>query len=281
MNLAIGTLIILLIVLPGIAFSKTFYFGPLTKKTSAISAFDDFIKGIIPGVVIQIIFACVVKFFFLLGFSINIDFKSLGLILFGDKTGAEAALAFGNIQTYLGTIFIYNVVIILIAAWIGWKSRKYIRKNKLDLKYIELRFNNEWYYFLKGEFVLFKENETKHFIDFNKFEREVSSCIGYAMVKSVNGSCHIYYGIIHDFTLNGDGELDTLTLRKAERIPFNDNKAQENKYSISADLVFLKASEILNLSVHAVVKSKEISEDDQDKIKKKTEKEKEESLAYV
>ncbi|UAY53214.1 hypothetical protein [Ferruginibacter albus] len=288
MSIALGTLLLFLLVIPGIAFRNAFIFGPLTKKFSKSSSFDEFIWALIPGLIIQLVGAFVVNEFHAFGF--NINFSGLGEILF---SGTNAIEEFGDIEKVLGPILAYNFILIIIGGLFGFLCRKIIRFVCLDHYFRSFRFSNEWYYILRGETIFFKEHinpsekkiradkrkdkilaeklrrqslnrtpkqkisdslsDFKNFIHRNK----IDTCVINAVVKTDLGNCYIYSGIIHSFYLTKDGLLDTILIRGASRRKFTDDK-EENIYKIPTEIVVLKNSEIVTISVNTLEIKQEV-----------------------
>jgi hypothetical protein len=237
MNIAIGTLLLFLLVIPGISFRNAYYFGPLSKKLTKSSAFDDFIWAIIPGVLFQLLFASTVNLFRPLGYSV--DFPGLGRILFA---GPDSGREFGKIGSHIVPILIYNAVLIILAGLAGYGVRLFIRRRRLDHRFRILRFSNQWFYFLRGEFTLFKENRIE-----GEEDKEIVTCIVTAAVK-VDGDCYIYSGNVDSFELANGGELDHIVLYGASRRKFFDLEPTVD-YVIPSDIVVIKNKDIITITV--------------------------------
>lgn len=273
MNLAFGTLLLFLLFVPGIAFRNAFTFGPLTKKFSKSSAFDDFVWAIIPGAFIQIFFAYLINLKHPYGYAI--EFSSLGKILLGNQ---NAIAEFSKIETNIGAILSYNLALIIIAASLGFIFRHIIRNLYLDHYFKIFRFNNEWYYILRGETIFFKEHRTKSQKDISKGilykilvypfvyifwdkpkefhaafikRKDFASCKVHSVVKTDEGSCYIYTGLIHSFYLKTDGVLDTILIKGAKRRKFFEVD-ETVEYTLPTDVVVLKYSEIVTISVSLI-----------------------------
>ncbi|UYQ94366.1 hypothetical protein MKQ68_04590 [Chitinophaga horti] len=237
MNIAIGTLLLFLLVIPGISFRNAYYFGPLSKKLSKSSAFDDFIWAIIPGILFQLLFAGLVNRVQPWGYTV--DFHSLGRILFNSQ---ESAREFGKLGGHIVPILSYNAILIVLAGIFGYAVRLGIRRLHLDHYFQFLRFSNQWFYFLRGESTLFKENRVE-----GEARPEIDTCTVQAVVKLEDG-CYIYTGNVDSFELSNAGELDYIVLYGASRRKF-DEVGETDDYIIPADIVILKHAEIITLSV--------------------------------
>lgn len=249
MNIAVATFIIFLLVIPGMAFRHAFMFGHLTKKFSRSSAFDDFIYAIIPGVIIQLLGAMLVKCWSI--FDTEVNFLGIGKILYNADTAYDQ---FENIEQNIGFIFLYQLSLIVIGAFFGWLFRAIIRWQNWDHKSTIFRFNNEWHYLLKGEFVFFRESRKYTNIPIQQKSRfksneRIDFCHVNASVKTDEGKCYIYTGVIETSHLAKDGRPEIIVLREASRRAFTDDREQE-VYHLNTKILVLKYSEIITLSVN-------------------------------
>ncbi len=236
MNIAIGVIVLFLLLIPGMAFRAAFSYGPLTKKYSRSSAFDDFVLGMIPGVFFQLLFAFLNN---LLNPWLAIDFASLGQILFGPNAADE----FGRLNSFVGPILLYNIVLIAFCAFIGYKVRKIIRKHKWDLNTKIFRFNNDWWYELKGEFVLFKELGSLNY-------NSIDCCVIDCLVK-VDTQYYIYTGVVEFFYPSKEGSLDKIVLSGAQKAIFPVGVHDEFK-KIDSQLFVLKYSDVVNINIRVL-----------------------------
>lgn len=200
MNIALGTLVIFLLIIPGIIFKRSYFHGVFSRDYTKNNPFDDFAWAIIPGIVFQIFAVLIVNNFFCASYHIN--FESLSYLLVGDKDGEKTANSFADLSNNLGKIIWYNFIL-WGAAWsFGYGSRKLVRKCKLDRKSRLLRFNNKWHYILSGEVLDFKENsfDPKGTVDFVYID----------ILTKANSSLIIYTGIIKEYFLGNDGGLNAI-----------------------------------------------------------------------
>ncbi len=168
MNFALNTFLILLLIAPGIAFRSAYSFGPLTKKFSQYSTLYDFTWTVIPGVLFQLLASILISKFDFFGDQ-EVSFLSLGHILFntpcvapiGDKDISCAAKEFSRIGENLTLIVRYNLGVIAFGGIVGFSLRKTIRCLNLDHRFQWMRFDNEWFYLLRGEFIFFRERYPK------------------------------------------------------------------------------------------------------------------------
>lgn len=254
MNFALGTLLLFLLVVPGIAFRHAYTLGPLTKKYSKLSAFDDFIWAIIPGLIIQLLSAWIVN---KVSCSYYVDFTTIGKIFMG---GPDVSKEIEKIGNNIGLILIYNIVLIIISGILGIILRKVFRYFHFDHLFRLFRFSNEWHYILRGETDFFIEHKQSPKKGLNLYWDVIRSkgrhdyTIINAVVRGHKNHCYIYSGILLFFNLNRDGSLDTIVLKGVKRIKYSELKKETNEceyYFIPTDIVVLKYSEIITISVES------------------------------
>lgn len=284
MNIALGTLFLFLLVVPGIAYRYTLYFGPRTKKRTRLSAFDDFISAIIPGLTAQLIGALLVGFAHYLGWTkYYIDFLSLGQLMFG--TGDKVANEFSEIKANLGVIFAYNTSLIFLSALIGYGVRRIIHELHFDHRYSFLRFNNEWYYILKGETVFFyptegfkrqgdsslswwarkkiRKSRRADAIKQIKAERKkYNLCFAYIVTKEIDKERYVFKGLVKSFHLMPDGQIDTIWLSKPSKCILGQEDLDENWIPITVNVLAIKGCEIIDIGIRHAPMSIEVEDTD-------------------
>ena len=110
-----------------------------------------------------------------------------------------------------------------------------------------LAFDTPWYYELTGKL---SDKKDAQLIKL--------SCL----VESKNIS-FLYYGVLEDFYLNGDGQLDRVVLSDAMRRPIeNDERSLEDEqqkrfYEIKGDRIILKYDDIKNVNIEYLYMAEE------------------------
>lgn len=245
MNIAFGTVLIFLIIIPGIIYRKVYFHGIFSKKYVKTNPFDDFAWAIIPGFVFQISGVLIVNNY--MDNECHVNFKILGVLLAGAKEDLSLGTAFEVVGASLNKIFLYNLIIWAISAICGFSLRIIIRKFKLDWKTMYLRFNNEWFYIVTGEILGFSENtfQPKKKIDFTFVD---------VLVKIDNESI-IYTGISKAYFLSNEGGLASLLLAGASRRLLSDdpNRTDEKPpsdryYNIPGEFLLIPNSSIININ---------------------------------
>lgn len=280
MSIALSTLLLFLLLIPGIAFRNAYGFGELSIKRVQSSAFDDFIWAIIPGVAFQFFGLLFIQHY---QQDYIIDISLLLKLLNNTQTIEEA----NYLQQNLDVIFLYNIILTSFAGLCGYFSRKIIKYLNFDHYFKFLRFNNDWYYLLRGEFIFFGGQSKRKAIDddekglnklisyidvwlsyrwsiFKEFicdRHRIAFCVVNAVVKTDEGACYIYSGIIHSFTVNKNGELALLKLVAVERTRFYpEERKSENPSAIymESGMVAIKGEHIIDIRVEPV-KQKDLS----------------------
>jgi hypothetical protein len=238
MNLAFGTLLIFLLVVPGIAFRVAYFHGEFSKKFLKTSAFDDFIWALIPGVIIQFLATVIIQK--CPSFDVEVDIESLGFLLMGAKDDSNVKTSFLSIQNNLWNILIYNGALISISGISGYMGRKMVRRFKWDIKSRLFRFNNEWYYLMTGEIVNFPENN---------FKAQKIDFVHVDVLTKTSKELIIYSGAVGGFYLSKDGGLSSVLISQAKRrVMDEDGDANPEYYDIPGQFMLLKSEEIININ---------------------------------
>lgn len=214
MNIAFGTLLIIVLLSPGFVCRYAFLKGPYSRKNFKPSFSDEIFWSVIPAVFIQLIAFSILK---LAGFYPS--FQDLYLLIVGAQKEIDFALLNDGIPPFL----LYCFIILLASYGIGAFARWAVIKYNLDLKYNIFKVNNEWYYLFSGKL-------TNEAVDFIKLD---------ILVNSDNGTT-LYSGILEDYFLNKEGGIDRLYLIKVYR---------NVKYEMPGDYFIVFGREILNMNL--------------------------------
>lgn len=229
MNLAFPALLIFLLLLPGLFFVASYYkidsqdmsFAPISQRTGLAVLF---------ALILHLIFLWVLIYLFSKPINPTTYLKLL----------SEASTPNLN-KSQLAYLSLYLISSCFIAFFTGVILRKQIIKYKLDKKWKWLRINNKWYYFFKA-------------YDLKDVEPEFVEI--FAMVRADN-QCYLYRGILVEFYLDSNGNIDTLIISSAARTLSGClNKESNNEiidyscfHAIDGDCFMLKYSEIMNLNI--------------------------------
>ncbi|MDQ1089029.1 hypothetical protein [Siphonobacter sp. SORGH_AS_1065] len=210
MNFLFATVLVLLIVAPGLTFFRAYHSGAFSHRYSRLTISDQIFRSIVPGITAQAIAILINN---LCSDTHPVDLNTIGLLLIGPKDDNVVKECFKVIEESLWRILIYHLSMILTGALLGWGSRELVRWLKLDRKWKWFRYDNKWFYLLKGEVVEFKDGEDI----FGISNAELIRFVIVDILTKVEGGNVIYTGALYDFDLEQDGGLKTLHLRAAQR----------------------------------------------------------------
>lgn len=243
MSIALPTLVLFYLVLPGIVFRRFYYTEEFSKQYFKSSFGDLVLATVLPSIFIH---ALLIGGWHLAGHSL--DSKTLSnLLAGGDNDSVKALLAVLD-SKFL--VFLYALIACVIAGGSGALTKFFIRRNKLDRKYKIFRFQNEWHYLFSGEILDFPRVSGK--------VEEVSFRYVDALVETGDGPV-IYMGILSDYVLSKDGGIDRICLSKVRRRKLSDDPSseakidsqniQKNYYTLPGDFFVLPFSQVKNLHI--------------------------------
>lgn len=263
MNLALPALIIILLILPGILLSYSYRRGYALRSPIAIGPIQhEIIIGLFLALIIQLILlplANVVSGF-------EVDFQALLISLAGwppiNEVHIRHYIEASTSHTYL--ILIYLTASNMLALIVGILLHWVVRKNKLDLRYDFLRFNNEWYYLFTGEARIFEQPQKDRSIQGIKefLKTEIDFIYISALVEQSNTS-YLYWGALSDFYFDRSGKLDRIVLSNAYRRILEEDRNEDDStsdltdegrfYKIAGDYFIIPYHEIININIEYFV----------------------------
>ena len=246
MSLAFQALAIFALALPGIILKNTYRNGFFwDRPRQALPITEEVAYSLVLACALHAVFApVVVKYFW------PIDFQALAILLLGQygKDSERLGAAVNAITSYPWRVFLYFIVLYAIAAAIGYGSHAIVRGLRLDRRVRFLRFDHQWHYLLHGEIA--------HFPESNITVPEPFDFISVACVVDTNAGSLLYVGVLDTFYFNKAGELDLLVLTGAMRRPIDPEKeagAKPDYFFIDAEYLYLKYSEVRNVSIRYIV----------------------------
>lgn len=245
MSIALSTLVLFFLLVPGLLFRRFYYSEEFSKEYFKETFFGVFISTILPSLFFHFLWYFIVKIF---GQKVN-------LFVLGDIVSQQpSSFSFQNLQENAINIMLYNLTMFFVAALAGYLLKKIVRREKWDRLYKFFRFQNSWHYILKGEFFDFPRADITLDVD----TVEDIELVFIDAVIEINGNSYLYDGILVDYELNGNNGLETVSLTNAQRRKLNDdsiiskkgNKKDNSKkyYPIGGHLIVLKYSELKNLN---------------------------------
>jgi len=246
MNFLFTTVLVLLLVAPGLSFFQLYHAGRFSIRYSNLTITDQVFRSIVPGLLVQAALIWLINCWHPLGYTVHLDI--LGTLLLGAKEDRTLQAVFLLVQSNLGSLLLYELGLLTLSGISGWGTRKVIRYYKLDRHTRWFRYDNEWHYLLTGEILetndiasIIRLREAKH-IDFVLVD---------ALVKLEDGNI-LYTGILAGYELAADAGLRTLYLHSAQRkllVPAAETEAATQYYPVAGDLLTLPYSQLLNLNI--------------------------------
>ena len=246
MSLAFQALAIFALALPGIILKNTYrngFFWDRPRQAQPIT--EEVAYSLVLACALHAIFApMIVKYFW------PIDFHAVAILLLGQygKDSEHLGSAVSAITSHPARVFLYFIALYAISAAIGYSAHALVRGLQLDRRVRFLRFDHQWHYLLHGEIAQFPES--------NITMPESFDYIIVACVADTSAGTFLYVGILDTFYFNKAGELDLLVLTGAMRRPIDPATEAEGKpdyFFIDAEYLYLKYSEIRNVSISYVV----------------------------
>lgn len=245
MNIAVGALILLLLIFPGILFRYAYLSGPYSRKNFQSSISDEVVLSLIPAFLIQ----TVAYFVFEHLLRINIDVSLL--IRLVSQLSLITTPEFIIIEKSILLFSLYNILTCLFGFFSGKLFRGMVAKYNWDIKYHSLRFNNEWYYLLSGRILDFPNN--------NRISQKIDLVRIDALCES-QGNSIIYSGILREFYLSKNDGLDRIHLSNVYRRKLNDDSPLEitapiekefddRYYKMPGDIFVIPYQQVKNINI--------------------------------
>lgn len=221
MNIALATLVLLILLYPGFLFRRFYYTAEFSKEYFKQTLTDLIFASILPGFIIHIIgYNLFIKGHF------TIDIQTLGTLLSGSTDASRVTTSFTAIDQHASLIIKYFTGISIIAIVSGLAIKQVVRRLKLDRRFTLFRFQNEWHYVFSGEMLDFPNIPgTAESVDFKYVD---------ILMRSDEGTV-IYMGVLAHYTLNKEGGIDRIYLSDVSRRYLKDDEApgpgkQDNRY---------------------------------------------------
>ena len=240
MSFALATVLLFIIIVPGLVARFCYFTFPFTNQARQIDLVTEIFWSIIPGFAIQFIYIVVVEHFTIF----RINFPFIGALINGIKEENIflVSAVMNNIHEYILEIVVYNITLLAISAFIGYFLKIIVRWLRLDIRYNFFRFNNKWFYILSGEILDIENGE--------KTSREIT-VIGVDILCKVGGENILYIGELANYYLNSTGDLDALLIRYPIRRKFLDDDLGEGSYyNIPSDYLYVPYRDIVNLNIN-------------------------------
>lgn len=248
MEIALGGIIILVILLPGISFRKGYFSEEFSNQYTIRDFFGLFVNTLFPSLIIYLLFLPIIYFIF---GGYYYDFKTLLGILSSNDDLVKSSIE--KIDKFKYEIISFQFVINLLSFGVGLKLRDFILKKSTDAKNKFFRYKNVWHYVLTGKFILFKRSQI------NLVRDEVKD-IDITYIDSiilVGEQVFVYTGILVDYELSDDGNLDLIYIKNALRKPIDEEEYKE----INGHTLVLKYENIINLNLIFIQTEEDVNGD--------------------
>jgi len=243
MNLLLSSILLFILVAPGLIFRFSYLQGTYAKLNFKVSAIDEIFWALIPALFFQLTAMLVLENIFLVQTRIDVIYQLI-------TSDSSSDINFNTIRAGFLPFLIYTFSLILISAACGRLLRSIIRRLKLDIRYRFFRLNNEWHYLFSGEILDFPDVIGKS---------ENIEIIQVDLLANTSEGSVIYSGILQDYYLSKDNGLDRLYLSQVYRRKLKDDlaysdqsniqKLDERYYQMPGELFVIHYDKIINMNV--------------------------------
>ena len=141
MNFALGSILVVLILLPGFVLRKGYYSYPFSKKFIPENIFTDLVFSIAPAFIIHGIYLCCVNKWS----DHTVNLTIIGNLLASSNDPKIIESCYNNITEHANCILRYNIGLLILAYVTGNLLRVPVRFFSLDKRHKIFRFDNEWH----------------------------------------------------------------------------------------------------------------------------------------
>lgn len=241
-NIALTTLVILLLVVPGFVARSAYLSSRFTNDVLPKNLSDDIARAFLYSLPFHIAGIGVVAHFHLMGIGVGINIPILFRLVSGDygKDSVFAPEIIDNLSQYLHQIGLYFIVLVGLAFGTGRALRWWVWRQEWDLKYPSLfGYKTKWLY------TLFGRGKTSGTLG--------KDYLPYVdVIVDLGEKTRMYRGVVSEFTTDDTGTLKDIVLLAALRGKFK--KVEEGGSAfyweeVPGDCLVLRYSEIKNLNV--------------------------------
>jgi hypothetical protein len=243
MSLLLSSVLLFILVAPGLIFRFSYLQGTYAKVSFKVSAIDEIFWALIPALFFQLTAVLMLENIF--SFSIRIDI--VYQLINGDSA---SGMDFQQIRRGFFPFLVYTAALIGISAASGRLVRFLIRHFKLDIRYRFFRLNNEWHYLFSGEILDFPG------VPGDSRNIEI---IQIDLLANTSEGSIIYSGILQDYFLSKDNGLDRIYLSHVYRRSLKDDlshsdrtgaqQLDERYYQMPGELFVIQYDQIINMNV--------------------------------
>lgn len=248
-NLTIITIVyIVILIVPGVFFKRFYFQGAFNRQFQSGQFADRFVTSIFWGIVTQSVF------FYAFINTVDVEFESLYELLVQTHENFSNNKVPSLQKEAISGILLYLLGSVVFAMILGFLLFRIVRVTKLDLKTKVLRFSNKWHYYFSGE--ILKTNDFRGKLPKDKL---VIGALVDVLVKYGEGDNRLFSGNLAQYTINNEGNLETLYLIGARR--YSDSKGNPTKSPkvIPGDCFVVSYQNVLNLNLNYILIQKDVN----------------------
>ncbi len=209
MNLLFGALLLILLLLPGVAFRLGYLLLPFSSKTFRSSFLEELLFSIVPAFLFGVAGYLLVD-----AFLVPVNERQLFLLLINSDKAATTALT----ARAIGLFALYLVVLNAVAFSTGAGFRRLAIRQCWHLRFSFLRIYNEWQLYFEGIILDYPEvpgqsaDVTAQWLD---------------VLVETKGESYLYCGLLEDYVIDREEKLDRLYLSAVRRRRLSDDPPAE------------------------------------------------------
>lgn len=234
MEIALGALIIIILLLPGISFRKGYFSEEFSNQYTIKDFFQLFVNTFIPSIILYLIALPIIL---LIGYKYNLA-TLIGLISSNDKLFIQSV---DIVSEFQNEILLFQIIINSTSFFIGYKLKNYFIQNSLDSKIEFFRYKNIWHYVLSAKFINFERSQ----ISLNNNTVEDVDITYVDALVTVGEKVFIYNGMLVDYQLAPEGHLDFLVIKDVQRKQIDKRRYKD----VNGHVIILKYENIINLNL--------------------------------
>lgn len=248
-NIALNTIVyILIFIFPGILFRKFYYRGAFTKQFSQGNLFERFIITLFLSIISLLAcltFIIFLRYMFGIRFLNSVSYETIKVVF---NTLKDNKLPENNVFKIIYKDFtILLLLIYFLSAILGAISHSIILLFRIDILSNVFRFNDKWYYHIKGK--MYDNIKGKKYL------------YTFVNVLTEDGDKKIMYsGYLKDYCVDNDNNLSSVFLTNAHKYYYTtlENGDPKREKSILGNMIWISGIKILNVNFTHVVVEKEI-----------------------
>lgn len=238
MDIALGAIVILFILFPGIAYRRGYFSEEFSNQYTHSDFFKLFVSTLFPSVVLYLGALILIQIFNCIsGNSYSYDLGVIVSLLSSNEI--ESTKAIESIRTYQNEIIFFQIVLCVFSFLLGICFKNIVIKKNLDTKIKFLRYKNVWHYINTAKFFLFPRSQ----ISVSDNIKDIDNTMIDAWVVK-DGIENLYNGILVDYELGENGGLDLLYIKNAKKKSIDSDEFED----INGNILILKYENIVNIN---------------------------------